>query len=550
MAVGAKKPVHVDDAFFLYWARAIAPLAGEKPIGYINWERFEEPFRDQTQHYMRGWAILLAGVRRATGEDVRILHWLMWPFATMFLAGVFLLARRCGAPPWGTMLLCAASPPFLLPAASLMADIPGMGLGMLGLGLWMAFPSTGGRIVAALLLALGAQMKQTVLVLFPLLLFEPSGRIVRGKREWILFLGALVLAGIYPDVPPHDREGSSIFAHVSWILQSTWNPGLIRPKVSYLLAACGALMLNPPALGWSLLGRREPGPGSRYKAVVLGLLALPVLALAGFWKAWRDGRISLAATPGSRNDLWFFFAIAVFIAWALVAFRRRGRADSGGTAGATPWLRLWLGFAAAGFLGATFFPTARHLIALMPALAMIFLSDLRDNAGPRTARIGFALVLAGNFWLGLSLARSDHVFAAWDRTAAFRGAGIAGAKHLPLVTTGSWGLRYYTELKGGRVLENATEPLAGGAVILCPRFTDHRVLPAALRKRGRIVETLEGPAAPSWPWLPVRTIPLPRTVSSFHGGHVWFPYAFSRLSVETIEVIELGRLSTARRGAR
>jgi len=545
VALNAEKPVHVDDTFFLYWARTISPLPGESPIADINWDRFEESFASQTQHYMPGWAVLLSGARHLLGERESLLHWLQWPFATMFLAGAFLVARTLGIPPWGTFLLCAVNPVFLLPTASLMADMPAMGLGMLGLALWYAVPGFAGRAAAGLLLALGAQMKQSVLVLYPLLLLRPEGGITRRPQDWVFAVISLGLAGYYPDVPPHDPERRSIAGHIAWIVQSTWSPVLFRAKASYLLATAGALLLTPLACAFALAARRDqPGPGARAKAVLAGIVCIPVLARLGFWKKCLAPGVNLAGVPGTANDLWFYAAIALFLAWAWFALRP-------GKAAVSPVLRWWLLLAAAGFMAGARFPAVRSLIPALPPICMVFVADLGGLA-PRTARIGLALAVAMSLWLGASLARNDYAFAECSRLAAGHGAGVAEARRLPLMTTGSWGLRYYVEKSGGRLLGSPTDPVAGGAVFLCPTLSDRRVIPAALKRRARRLETFSCLSSPQWPpFLPVRTIPPARTVSAFHGGHVWFPYGFSRTTMEEVEILEVRPLNRAgRRPAR
>jgi hypothetical protein len=539
VALNAGKPVHVDDTFFLYWARTISPLPGETPVANINWERFEEPFASQTQHYMPGWAILLSAARRAVGEDPRLLHWLQWPFATMFLVGAFMLARTFGAPPWATLLLCAVNPAFLLPTASLMADMPAMGLAILGLAVWHSTSGLTGRISAGLLIALGAWMKQSVLVLYPLLLFDAGMRVTRRPQDWIIAALSFALAGYYPNVPPSGADNGSIIGHVAWIVRATWKWPLTGAKLSYLLSTAGAVLLSPATCAFALAARRTPGPGDRAKVVLAGVVCIPVLARLGLWKRVLAPGVNIAGVPGTANDLWFYAAIALFLAWAWYAlrpFREGGRA----------YLALWLGCSAIGFLFATWNPAVRPLIPALPPLAILFLSDLKRNCEARTYRAGVGLAFLASLWLGLSLAHADYVFAVCAKNAATDGAKVAKARKLPLVTNGSWGLRYYVEKAGGTVLERATDPLAGGAILLLPKLTDHRVLPDALRRRSRTIEGLACPSSRQWPFLlPARTIPPNRTVSAFHGGHLWFPYAFSRAPFEEVQLVEVRRIGRA-----
>ena len=136
VALNATKPFHVDDPQFLMWARTIHPLPHERPVTQLNFGRYDESLAAATEHYAPGWAVLLSQVRRWTGDTEISLHWLQWPFAVMFLVGAAMLGARFGASPGWVMALCAASPLFLLPTASVMADMPCLGPGILGLAMW------------------------------------------------------------------------------------------------------------------------------------------------------------------------------------------------------------------------------------------------------------------------------------------------------------------------------------------------------------------------------------------------------------------------------
>ena len=551
IGLNAGKPVHTDDPFFLYWARVISPLPGDQPMKYFNWARYEEPMAAETRHAAPGWAMALSGVRHISGERLAVLHWMQWPFAVMFLAGVFMLARTLGAPAWTAMLLCGTSPVFLLPASSLLGDIPALGLGILGLAIWTSSSRLSARISGAILLALAGQMKMSILVLYPLLVLKPGGRLSRERMDWALALVSLVFAGTYPDVPPHGPESSFIAGNISWIFNAAWNPGLFFMKLSYLAASCGSLVIPVVPLALVVLSRSDLKKVSeRVRVFILGGCAIPLLSLAGFWKgqAWsaqanQSGLVTVGqvdTVPPTLNTLWFYLVIALFISWGIMALRP-------GKPGPGRWMKAWLLCAAAGFLMATLFPAVRHLLPVLPALVLVFLSDMREFCGARAARIGAMLALAGNLWLGLSLSFNDTVFARFSVDSVNRAAQDAAARKLPLMTTASWGLRYYTEKAGGRILESSSETLPSGAVMLVPRLTDRRILPASLAKRGREIWSMTCPPSRKWPLiLPVQTIPPVQALGGFHGGFVWFPYAFTRAPSEKIVELEIRPLADGR----
>ncbi len=525
IVAAADKPFHVDDTFFLLWARTIAPRAGEQPVVEINWERFEEPMREAVSHYAPGWPLVLSAVRRVTGDSEALLHLLPWPFATMFLMGCGLLAAVHGVPPWGVVALCAASPLFLMPATSVMADLACLGPGVLGLALWMAGARAATRLPASALLILAGQMKQSILPLFPLLVISADGRVARDAGTWLLAAAAGILAGWYPNVPPHGAGENTIVAHVLWILQWASNPGLVQLRLGYLTAALSALALFPVAWAASLALREEPdGPTVKLKAVLVGTLVLVVSAAAGFWKRSGTGLGIVLPVPGGRNALWFYVAMVAAFAWgwfALPAAVRR-----------LPRPAAWLGLGVLGYLFGTPFPAARFLIPLLPPLAVLFVADLEASCPPRARTAALVATVAGTLWLSLSLIASDRAFARFSRDAAARGAREAAGRRLPLVTTGGWGLRWYVDRAGGRVLGRATDPLRTGAVLLEPALADHRILPHALRGRSTVVARWTAPPLPAL--FPAHAVPPLRASASFHGGCYWLPYAFTRGPVESM----------------
>jgi hypothetical protein len=412
-----------------------------------------------------------------------------------------------------------------------MADMPAMGPGLLGLGLWHAFPDWRGRIAGALFLALGAQMKQTVLVLYPLLVLELDGHLTRQRWDWGLVAVSLLLAGAYPKVAPYDAEQSSIVGLVVWILQTTWNPQLIPAKIGYVLATGAAVLLTPLAYGVAVAWRRTPSAlMERIRLIGYSLMTIPLLSAAGFWTSHRTGGLALMAPPPTLSTMWFYLGITTFVAWLLLAARNSD------WPGPTRWLVSWLLLASTAAVIGTWLPGVRHLIPALPPLAFLFLLDLERSGRVGLLRVGATLAIAGNLWLSASLAHNDMAFSRWSTFAAKQGADLAAARHLPLLTTGSWGLRYYTERLGGRILQHPDETLTDGAILLCPTVTDHRTLPRALRRRSHRIGMLVLPSSVPWPAV---TVPSVESSASFHGGHVWFPYAFMRSPAETIEILEI-----------
>lgn len=536
IGVNSGKPFHIDDPLFIYWARTIAPLPGETPVENVNWERFDEPLYEQVRTKGPGWSLLLVITRRLWGDSEAAGHWLQWPFAAMFLAGAAILARHFGAPPWPVFLLCASSPLFLVPATSVMPDLACVGPGVLGFALWLGASSLRTHLVAGFLIALAGQMKPAIFPLLPLLFFDTSGRIVREPRRLSVAAGTCFLAGLYPRLPPISDEGRSVLDQVLFILNWSWQRGgFWLPKTGYALATLSALAIFPAAcaLG-AFVQRRDAAPYARSKAFGVAVMIFLALSAAGFWKGFEFPGGSFASVDTGPNTLWFYGSVVCFLAWAI-------QASTSGTIRPARWLAAWLLLVFAGSVVGTPNPAARAVVFATPALATLFVLDLRRHLAPRGMHTALAVIAAGNAWLGISLVWNDHAFARFCRESAGRGHALATKRGLPLVTTGQWGLRLYVERMGGAALGSEADALANGAVLLHPVLTDHRPLPSHLARRIRARQTWEAPVPSALKVLiaPWRTVPPPETSAAFHGGHVWLPFAAARGPVERVEALEI-----------
>ncbi len=545
VGINLGKPFTIDDPVFIYWARTISPLPGDAPMEYINWESFDEPLVRQLRPLAPGWSILVSRARRLAGDGEAVLHLLQWPFAAMFLAGSGLLAARLGVSVPAVFMLCATSPLFLLPTASAMVDMACAGPGVLGLAIWMGAGSWPALLAGGLLVALAGQMKQTIIPLLPLLFLLPSGAPVRNWRVVAAALATCLLAGTYPDVPPRDSTEQNMLANVFGILLWSEGRGFLFPKAGYALASCSALLVFPAAFAAALALRRPEGIKAfhRTRLLATAAAALLVLRYMGLWReaVYPNGRAPMV--HGGFEALWFAASMAVFLAWMADLLWK------GWAAGRLPrWLLAWMALTFVGGVAGTPFPAARFMIFMLPPLAVLLAGSLAGGAGRKL----LLAAVAGNLWLGGGLAASDYAFASCGRDLAAQAASVAKARGLPLWTTGQWGMRLYVERAGGTVLGSAREKMGRGAVVLHPRLTDHRVLPANLVARidgAEVVTCGTGGWHRALGFLP-RTIPSPVKSASFHGGNVWIPYAFSRGPAETACILVItpqGRKGALRR---
>lgn len=530
LLVNAARPLAYDDPQFLTWARAISPMPGDSVPACTNWESYGETLADAYAHYPPGWAILLAGMRRITGESPFGLRLLQWPFAAAFLLGVALLAARTGASPWAAFWLAASSPLFVLTGATVMPDLACVAAAVLGLALWTA-GDTRSRIAAGVLLAVSGQLKQNALPLFGLLLLpDPGGRRPR-LRDIAIAAAAGILACAYPPVEPRAAMAGGALAHARWVLAWAWEPALLLPKFAYLLALAAALAVFPAA--W--IAARAPG-GSRPSRWLAGVAAVFALSLAGAWKFVPLPGGSVAPVPPGAGALWFFASIALLLGWAWGALPAAAKSREG------RWWIAWIVLVAAGYMAGAPFPAARFLIALLPPLAVLLARGLAER------RAVLAVVVAGNLWLSLSLAHGDNRLASFLRDAAGRGALSGAGCGLQLVTNGQWGFRYYVERAGGRVLAAADEELPRGAALLAPATIPHLPTSPTLEARCVVVEAIaDEPSVLQRSVFPFRPLASRAHSASFQGGHCWLPYALSRGSVETVTVYCVKPLRSRRR---
>jgi hypothetical protein len=256
---------------------------------------------------------------------------------------------------------------------------------------------------------------------------------------------------------------------------------------------------------------------------------LAILVAAGWWGEAPRAAGSVAPVAAGLSAAWFAAALVAWFAWG--SLRRGGRAAAG-----SPWPVWWTALAAVGYVAGAPFPAARFLVFLLPPLAAWFALDATRRFGRAGAGLVLGATVAGNLWLSVSLARADFVFARFARDAAAGGALEARQQGLPLITTGHWGLQYYVELAGGRVLARATDRLPRGAILLEPAMTDHLGLPERIegRQRGGTWE-----AAPRLPAGLAAACFSGPDAASWYGGDVWLPFALGRAPVERMRVFRI-----------
>ena len=541
IAINAFKAFSIDDPLFLMWAQTLLPRPGETPVEMINWISFDQPLAHEIAHYPPGWALIVAAARRVAGDSEFWLHWLQWPFAAAFLAGAALIARSAGRSAGPVLLLCATSPLFLLPATSVMADLACTGPAVLAIGIWTATSGLGGAAAAVLLLVFSLQIKQTSLVLFPLLLWAPRAGPVSPYLRWGAVALALIGGGIYPPVATSGASPGGMIEHMLGAI-AVARQQLFAAHFGYGLMVCAAAIVFPAAIAVASLAPRRPAPAvSPERAFLIGLVALIVLARLGLWQVIKRPGIHLSPVPPSMDAIWFYGAFIILIAWAVNSVPALWR-------GPARWLLPWIPLNFLGVFIAGPFPAARYFTMSLPVVAILLDQDASASLSRRAYRWVLIAAAAGNLLVSSLLALNDAAFAGFCRDAAARGAELARRLDRPLVTTGQWGLGQYVRAQGGTVLGSARERLPEGAVVLAPKITDHRPFLGSLRRRARKLAAWEAPGPWGMPLFPARTLLPPDRASSFHGGFYWLPYGFydSPHEIITVYLVEPLGMKTKR----
>jgi hypothetical protein len=259
---------------------------------------------------------------------------------------------------------------------------------------------------------------------------------------------------------------------------------------------------------------------------------MAVLVGLGAWDRRPFALGELAPVRVGATAAWFAVAIAARVAW----HHARPAAGGGRPAAAERWRLGWVVLVTAGYLIGAPFPAARFLIFLLPPVAAGLVVGIGRRLAPRPAAVVLALTVAGNVWLSVSLAAADDAFARFAAVAARRGALAAGTARARLLTTGHWGLQHHVEAAGGAALDRGRDRDARGVMVLEPAETDHAPLPRPLADRLIEAGAWRAPVAGLLRWLPVRAV-WRAGAASFHGGHVWLPYALAGGPPESVRLL-------------
>jgi 4-amino-4-deoxy-L-arabinose transferase-like glycosyltransferase len=450
------KPLHLDDPMYVWTAERIAQHPGDFYGLDVNWCYTREPMaRANDNPPLVSYALAAAGALLGWSEPA--LHGAMLGAALLAVAGVWVLARRLGAPPFLAGLGLLAMPGFLVSSTTLMADVLATALWTWAVVAWvrgLQEEATGWLLTGALLAGLCLLTKFVGLALLPLLFAYAALKYRRLDRRMLLLAVPLGVALLYRarmlaryGVDPFRAVGSFALEMRQASKASAFElPWL---GLGYLGGTClPALLLA----GWIFRRRGWAACAVLFVAVGAGLL------LVGSFSG-----VEFRSAEGTRLNLLLHLsafmtggAIVLALAWQHVARTRSAEAIL---------LGLWIGGI---FLFASFFnwsTNVRSILPATPAVAIMLASELQRQDRARGQLIPLAL-LGLSMLAGLLVAQGDLAYAQSARKAAIALTQEHGPGGRPLWFEGSWGFQYYMERGGASKINwDSFQVLAGDPIV-------------------------------------------------------------------------------------
>jgi hypothetical protein len=476
------RPVMVDDPLYLKVAAQILrdPL---RPYDFtMNWYGWPELFWDITKNppLVSYWLAVVRGLG-ATSEWLA--HVAMLPFAVAAVLGGVRLARRFVADAGWATTFWAASPAFLVSAATLMADVPALAASLWGVSAWIEGvdnTSSRARRFGALLVGVAFVLKYTALVaVLALVAYVVVGREPGQRRRG---LGDLWVASL------------PAFA---WGLLTLGTTGRVH-VVDALVIGGGGLSPNP---GW--FGHR----GVAILTFVAGAsitLALVTLATLRDRRAALIGAGAVAlgvtaalVTPwiwspqGLRHGAQLMVGVLA-TAGALLLLRSL---DEGLRDPAGRFLAVWALLHVAYLWFWSWSIAARFVLPALVPLALLLARRLERGAvGPRAIVSGVAV--AAGLVAAIVVLRADGFPGELYRRALPALAAQARSDGRRAYFVGAWGFHYYAEQAGLPRLDTKGPAPRVGDLIFQSYYAGNNELPPTLVPRLREVGNVAAPAPP------------------------------------------------------
>lgn len=465
-------PIQGDDIYYLAGARhaQIDPLHPHHARYVFLGQSVDmrgHPHPPGNAWFLGGLLAVWSGI-----QEVRFhASWLL--FSLIALAAMWSLSRRF-APRLGVWpaLLFLATPAFVVNGNSLEADVPFLALWLASFALWIRavdFRSTRWLWAACAALALAALYAYQSVAAIPILGLYLWIHARNWRPAWLVLLTpAFTLGGwqLFERMASGDAPAAVLAGHFH----------------TYNLQSLGNKLRNAAAL-------------TAHLAWVVG----PLLAVAAFVRVARwiwalvIASSAAAAFADAHPLFWASFGIGVLVLLSTLrlafdtvrvpAQSCRQPLTRQDARFLSLWVLLFFGFALAVF----FAGSARYLLPLSPAVALLIARRLEDR--PKLLAAGFAAQLL--LGLGLAVANYGH----WAGYRDFVALLEKQFETQRVWISAEWGLRYYAENAGGLPLirGQAVQP---GEIVLSCKLSDELPYNTA---GGVRVELLSRPIVPPVP---------------------------------------------------
>jgi hypothetical protein len=513
--LAALKPIHIDEAANVYYARQIAEHPDD-PYGFtMFWYQWPEPAQQVLTPpvLVYWWAPAVA----CFGE--RPMLWKVWLLPFVLLLVFSLHALFCRFAPGAEMALTwmtVLSPAFL-PSLNLMPDIPALAGSLAAITLFLrviATPENSERkalpsaMLAGVLTGLAMQTKYTAFVT-PLVLLAAA--IWQGKLRWgvLAVIVAVVVFSSWEWFTAWRYGQSHFLLHVSeqaeaagasWTAKLLRKLGLVAPMFTILGGAASLLGV----MGLAALGVRR-----RYLALTgaaaLGSVAVVVFLDRRYPVDWvvpdwlGDGQKYHVEYSAALVYLGLLGLIPLGAAWGLS--RQVWRSSSSGR-----FLAVWLLLELAGYFALTPFPAVRRVLPMLVVLTLLVGHVLCRNT--RTDRLVPRMLTGSVIGLGLLFYVVDVCDARTSMVGAVSAAQeVERAGGGQVWYAGHWGFQYYAEQAGMRPIVPDQSRLQPGDWLVLPGTTIEQ---QRIRVSDRYSEWVMQIEVTDWlPW---------RTAVGYYGG--------------------------------
>lgn len=461
----AGKAFHIDDAGFLDMARAIGwnPLhaPNTSPSLYASTHTVLLPF-------------LIKIFVHLVGESEPFLHVVFAFFPLLALVSIERFYHRGFAGPQQAALpaivLLLAMPAFLVNAQTIMADVPSLACALLGMYFFLRAVEdrhVRSAIIAGLLFAVATFITYQMLFALPVAFCYAAMR----KRGWqsaflalavpvALFAGWILLIflrfGVLPIAPEHFAQ---VGQGIAGELKRGLRPDIFWGKVVFTLAMLGASLLFAYAYRCVLM--------KKLLAAARSVLIFSVLA---YFPATMFVSASRMQVIGLSLLLGVCMAVLVEVVQTVAAAECDDRKRT-----KRAFFLVWGSAVVVYVIALMPFGSARYLLPALPAFLLLLL-DMPETLeiGPRR-RLSAQLVIGFALLFGLASAYADYRYA--DVYRDFAREVVHFKRGRPESTTvwyiGKWGMSYYLEKVGSRLLQpDSKEPKKGDIIIVpeMPRF--------------------------------------------------------------------------------